>query len=877
VSRAPPLLSSNRFSVLSIHDVPDSVESAVSDEDAQPVPKPKPSPARWPNWEKRLASKLVICSLEEGPNSIRILVHLKTTDTLEEVSTDALVDCSATGDFIDEGFVERSKIPTRNLSQPIPVFNVDGSPNEAGSITKVADMIMTYKGHSERILLAVTQLGKQDTILGMTWLKKHNPEIDFTTGSVKLTHCSPRCCTGCRNEAREERHASKEQARVINACRAGPLPAFVEDANDEDEEDEVLDLEGFMEYEYEEGDCVWAVSIPSEPEYIRATASVSQRLAEAFQKNSTPRDYANHILPHLRNFDSVFSKDSFDNLPESKPWDHAIELIPEASASKGCKVYPLSVSEQKELDAFLKENLDSSRIRPSKSPMASPVFFVKKKCGALRLIQDYRPLNAMTVKNKYPLPLIPELIAKLRGVKYFTKLDVRWGFNNVRIKEGDEWKVAFRTNRGLFEPLVMYFGLTNSPAMFQTMMDDIFEELILEGNVVIYLDDILIFTDDLEQHRALERWVLELMRKHKLYLKPEKCEFQKTTIEYLGVIISHNHVSMDPVKIAGVQEWPAPTNKKEVQSFLGFTNFYCRFIKGFSEHAWPLFDLTRNDIKWNWGPAEQSAFDRLKQSVIAAPVLISPDSTSPFHIEADSSDFATGAVLSQVCPTDGKWHLVAFFSKSLSPVERNYEIHDKEMLAIIRALQEWCHFVEGAEHQFEIWTDHKNLEYFMSAKQLNRRQARWSLYLAQFNFLLHHKPGKSMGKPDALSWRADHGTHIGQCNNYLTYLNVVINDITLITVAAGLSLKQHLSHRSRCSLIGYKVTWLELSGSFACDSVPHGHCWVTWFPWYLPWPSAVMVPVTYRPLLWDSGCAVAKLAEKFSKVNLTKNVSLLQL
>jgi len=520
-----------------------------------------------------------------------------------------------------------------------------------------------------------------------------------------------------------------------------------------------------MEYEYEEEDRVWAVSIPPEPKYIRATASVCQRLAEAFQKNLTPWDYANHIPPHLREFDAVFSKDSFDDLPESKPWDHAIELIPEANASKGCKVYPLSVSEQKELDAFLKENLNSGRIRPSKSPMASPVFFIKKKCGALRLVQDYRPLNAMTVKNKYPLPLIPKLIAKLWGAKYFTKLDVRWGFNNVRIKEGDEWKAAFRTNRGLFEPLVMYFSLTNSPAMFQTMMDDIFEELILEGNVVVYLDDILIFTDDLEQHRALERQVLELMRKHKLYLKPEKCEFQKTTIEYLGIIISHNRVSMDPVKIAGVQQWPEPMNKKEVQSFLGFTNFYRRFIKGFSEHAQPLFDLTRNDIKWNWGPAEQSAFDWLKQSVTAAPVLISPDSTSPFRIEADSSDFATGAVLSQVCPTNGKWHPVAFFSKSLSPVERNYEIHNKEMLAIIRALQEWRHFVEGAEHQFKIWTDHKNLEYFMSAKQLNRRQARWSLYLAWFDFLLHHKPGKSMGKPDALSWRADHGTSEGDNSN----------------------------------------------------------------------------------------------------------------
>src|SRR6266545_2693692 len=413
-----------------------------------------------------------------------------------------------------------------------------------------------------------------------------------------------------------------------------------------------------------------------------------------------------------------------------------VELISDAS-SKSCKVYPLSTSEQKELDAFLKENRDSGRIRPSKSPMASPVFFVKKKDGKLRLVQDYRTLNAMTIKNKYLLLLIPELIAKLRGAKYFTKLDVRWGFNNLRIKEGDEWKAAFQTNRGLYEPLVMFFGLTNSPATFQTMMDDIFEDLISEGVVVVYLDDILIFTETLEEHRKITRRVMELLEKHKLYLRPDKCEFEKTTIEYLGVIISHNSVAMDPVKIAGVAEWPAPTNKKEVQSFLGFTNFYRRFIKDFSEHARPLFDLTRNDAGWRWESAEQSAFDRLKQSVTASPVLISPDSTRPFRIEADSSDFATGAVLSQMSAEDEKWHPVAFLSKSLSSVERNYEIHDKEILAIIRALQEWRHFVEGAEHPCEIWMDNKNLEYFMMAKQLNHRQAWWSLLL---------------------SCRADHGT-----------------------------------------------------------------------------------------------------------------------
>ena len=244
----------------------------------------------------------------------------------------------------------------------------------------------------------------------------------------------------------------------------------------------------------------------------------------------------------------------------------------------------------------------------------------------------------------------------------------------------------------------MFFGLTNSPATFQTMMDDIFEELISEGVVVVYLDDILIFTETIEEHRKVTRRVLELLEKNKLYLRPDKCEFERTTVEYLGVIISHNSVAMDPVKIAGVAEWPEPTNKKEVQSFLGFTNFYRRFIRNFSDHAWPLFDLTRNDAKWTWTPKEQSAFDDLKRSVTSAPVLISPDPMKPFRIEADSSDFTTGAVLSQVSPSDEKWHPVAFFSKLLSPVERNYEIHDKEMLAIIQSLQEWRHFVEGAEH-----------------------------------------------------------------------------------------------------------------------------------------------------------------------------------
>ena len=268
---------------------------------------------------------------------------------------------------------------------------------------------------------------------------------------------------------------------------------------------------------------------------------------------------------------------------------------------------------------------------------------------------------------------------------------------------------------------------------------------------MVYLDDILIFTETLEQHREVTRRVLKLLEENQLFLKPDKCEFEQTKVEYLGVIISYNSVEMDPVKVAGVAEWPVPNNKKEVQSFLGFINFYQRFIQDFSHHACPLFNLTKNDVKWLWSQEEQSAFDTLKGLVTLAPILTSPDNSRPFRIEADSSDFATRVVLSQQSAINGKWHLVAILSKSLLEVEQNYEIHDKEMLAIIQAMEEWRHFLEGSELGFEVWTDHKNLEYFRTAKKLNWRQACWSLFLARFDFVLHHRPGRSMGKPDALS------------------------------------------------------------------------------------------------------------------------------
>ena len=302
----------------------------------------------------------------------------------------------------------------------------------------VVELNLRYRNHAERVFFAVTNLGKQNVIMGHTWLRKHNPDINWVTRDVKMSRCSGGCCSGCRDEIHEERREWKVQARRIVDCSKGEIPDL--DRDDEDDED--------VDAEIEDGDRIFATGLHQPLEEIRAASTISQHLAEAFKRNrdspDTKKDTpvsAEDILAHLREFSAVFSKESFDVLPDPKPWDHAIELIP-GGAPSGCKVYPLSPSEQKELDAFLKENLETGHIRPSKSPMASPVFFIKKKDGAFWLVQDYHALNAITVKNKYPLPLISELIEKLQGARYFTKLDVRWGFNNVRMKEGDEWKAA---------------------------------------------------------------------------------------------------------------------------------------------------------------------------------------------------------------------------------------------------------------------------------------------------------------------------------------------------------------------------------------------------------------------------------------------------
>jgi len=367
-------------------------------------------------------------------------------------------------------------------------------------------------------------------------------------------------------------------------------------------------------------------------------------------------------------------------------------------------------------------------------------------------VQNYQHINQWTIKNGYPLPLIADILDGVGKRKVFTKLDLRWGYNNVRIKEGDEWKAAFTMHIGAYKPTVIYFELTNSPTTFQTMINNLFRDLINQGDMVTFINDILVATDTEEGYNKLEEEVLKRLEENDLFIKPKKCKWKVREVEFLGVVINPRGVEMQKEKVKGVLNWLVPQNVKEVQKFLGLANYYRRFIKDFARLAALLHVLVRKEQKWKWEREQEEVFERLKVVFITEPVLAIPDINREMRVEADASDYAMGGVLLTKCE-DGKWRLVAFISKSLNTTEQNYEIHDKEMLAVISCLEAWRHYLKGAKLEFEIWTDHKNLQYFMISQKLNCRQARWALYLSRFNFTLKHVPGKSMGKADRLSRR----------------------------------------------------------------------------------------------------------------------------
>jgi hypothetical protein len=432
--------------------------------------------------------------------------------------------------------------------------------------------------------------------------------------------------------------------------------------------------------------------------------------------------------------------------------------------------------------AFVDEHLKTGRIVPSKSPQAAPFFFVSKKDGGLCPCQDYRYLNSHTIRNAYPLPLIPELIDDMKDSTLFTKFDVRWGYNNVRIKEEDQWKGAFITPFGLFKPTVMFFGFCNGPPTFQTFMNSIFADMIAERWLKIYIDDLGIHTKgDLALHHERTRRVLLRLREHGLALKLSKSIFDAPRMDFLGMIIGQGKIEMDPSKLTAIRDWKPPASVKGIRSFLGFANFYRKFIPNFSNVVAPLNLLTRKDQPWLWTPLQQRAFDSLKTTFSSAPVLSIPDTTRPFSIMTDASLLAVGAILLQE-DTNTDLHPCAYFSKTFIAAERNYDIYDRELLAVILALTEWKQYLQGTTHPVTIITNHKNLSYIKDPRKLSRRQARWALFLQDFDIIWKVLPGTKMAPADALSRRDYVDTSLDNADTSIVPSPAIINALVLSLV-----------------------------------------------------------------------------------------------
>lgn len=513
--------------------------------------------------------------------------------------------------------------------------------------------------------------------------------------------------------------------------------------------------------------------IVSERNFRRATRNVAKvyvvrNISEQFllggeEEINGPVSGLEDLPAELLPWKDVFESSSASILPRTKETDHAIDLIEGQEPPYG-PIYPLSQRELAQLREFLDENLANGRIRPSKSSAGAPILFVPKKDGSLRLCVDYRGLNKATIRNRYPLPLISEILDRAVGAQFFTKIDVKDAYYRIRIKEGDEWKTAFRTRYGHYEFLVMPFGLTNAPATFQNYMHLALRGL-LDDFCVAYLDDILIFSKDRDTHLHHIGQVLERLRSAELYAKPSKCVFFQDQVEFLGYIVSAEGVSMDPSRVDTIVSWPEPTSYHDVQVFLGFCNFYRRFIKGYSGLVSPLTSLLKGSKNGKkpgsvvLGVPERQAFTALKVAFQSAPLLRHFDPDRYVRLETDASNWAMSGIASQQ-DDEGKWHPVAFWSRKFTGPELNYSIPDKELFAIVESFRHWRHYLEGSRFAVEVLSDHANLQTFMKQPKLNGRQARWCMYLAPFEFVIKHRPGKS-NPADAPSRRPDYEGSLG--------------------------------------------------------------------------------------------------------------------
>ncbi|GKC39078.1 putative reverse transcriptase domain-containing protein [Tanacetum coccineum] len=601
-----------------------------------------------------------------------------------------LFDSGANRSFVSSTFSALLDVAPSTLDTSYAVELADERISETNVVLRGCTLGLL--GHPFDIDLMPIELGSFDIIIGMDWLAKYHAVIVCDEKVVRIPYG-----------------------------------------------DEVLIIRG-DDYDSRSKSKLNIISCTKTQKYIQKGCQVY--LAQVTSKKTEDQSKEKRLedVPIVQEFPEVFPED-LPGLPPARQVEFQIDLVP-GVAPVARAPYRLAPAELQELSTQLQELSDRGFIRPSSSPWGAPVLFVKKKDGSFRMCIDYRELNRLTVKNRYPLPRIDDLFDQLQGSRVYSKIDLRSGYHQLRVREEDIPKTAFRTRYGHYEFQVMPFGLTNAPAVFMDLMNRVCKPY-LDRFVIVFIDDILIYSKSRKEHEGHLKLILRLLKKEELYAKFSKCEFWLSKVQFLGHVIDREGIHVDPAKIESIKDWASPKTPTEIHQFLGLAGYYRRFIKGFSKIARPITKLTQKSIKFDWGEKAKAAFQLLKQKLCSAPILALPEGSENFMVYCDASHKGLGAVLMQ------KEKVIAYASRQLKVHEKNYTTHDLELGVVVFALKMWRHYLYGTK--CIVFTDHKSLQHILDQKELNMRQRRWLELLSDYDCEIRYHPGKANVVADALS------------------------------------------------------------------------------------------------------------------------------
>ncbi|GJU17329.1 putative reverse transcriptase domain-containing protein [Tanacetum coccineum] len=601
-----------------------------------------------------------------------------------------LFDTGADRSFVSTAFSTLLDIIPNTLDHGYNVELADG--RIIGVNTILMGCTLNFLNHPFNINLMPVEMGSFDAIIGMDWLSKYSAVIDCAKKIVRIPSGSEILIV--RGDGCSEGHRTR-----LNVISCTKVQKYL--------------LKGSHVF----------------------LAHVTTKEIEDKSEKKRLED-----VPIVKDFPDVFPED-LPGLPQTRQVEFQIDLVPGA-APVARAPYRLAPSKMKELSEQLKELSDKGFIRPSSSPWGAPVLFVKKKDGSFWMCVDYRELNKLTVKNRYPLPRIYNLFDQLQGSSVYSKIDLRSGYHQLRVREEDIPKTAFRTRYGHYEFQVMPFGLTNAPAVFMDLMNRVCKPY-LDKFVIVFIDDILIYSKNEQEHKEHLKQILELLKKEELYAKFSKCEFWIPKVQFLGHVIDSEGIHVDPAKIESIKDWTSPKSPTEIRQFLGLAGYYRRFIEGFSKIAKPMTKLTQKKVKFEWGDKQEAAFQLLKQKLCSAPILALPEGSEDFIAYCDASKKGLGAVLMQ------REKVISYASRQLKIHEKNYTTHDLELGAVVFALKIWRHYLYGTK--CTVFTDHKSLQHILDQKELNMRQRRWLELLSDYDCDIRYHPGKANVVADALS------------------------------------------------------------------------------------------------------------------------------